>query len=147
MTYRHAQSAPLIAAGVTAVGVAVLALGAALAEPVLWISAVALLGIAALAYALSGLTTAVSPDRVTVAFRWGWPRRTIPCAQIAGVEIVRNTWWHGWGIRWIPGATMYNIWGLDAVHLELDGRRDFRIGTDDPEGLAAAIDVCTSSAR
>ena len=35
---------------------------------------------------------------------------------------------------------MYNVWGLDAVALTIDGARDFRIGTDDPNGLAAAID-------
>ena len=35
---------------------------------------------------------------------------------------------------------MYNVWGLDAVALTIDGARDLRIGTYDLIGLAAAID-------
>ena len=33
------------------------------------------------------------------------------------MELVRNKWWHGWGVRWVPGGSMYNVWGLDAVEL------------------------------
>ena len=46
----------------------------------------------------------------------------------------------GWGIHWVPGrGWTYNLWGYDCVRLELLGGRTVRIGTDDPEGLAAFL--------
>jgi len=39
---------------------------------------------------------------------------------------------------------MWNVSGLDAVELALDGNRRYRIGTDDPEGLAAALERATA---
>lgn len=84
----------------------------------------------------------VTDDTVTATFHLGWPKRTIARSQITKVEVVRNKWWHGLGIRLIPGSTtMYNVWGLDAVQLELEGKRNFRIGTDDPDGLAGALNA------
>jgi hypothetical protein len=34
---------------------------------------------------------------------------------------------------------MWNVWGLDAVELELDTGRRFRIGTDQPVELTDAL--------
>jgi hypothetical protein len=81
----------------------------------------------------------VDETEVVASFAWGWPRRVIPMADIVAVDVVRNAWWMGWGLRWIPNGSMYNVWGRDAVELELVTGRVFRIGTDDPEGLLAAI--------
>jgi hypothetical protein len=36
---------------------------------------------------------------------------------------------------------MYNVWGLDAVEVELSSGKVFRIGTNDPENLLAAISL------
>ncbi len=52
---------------------------------------------------------------------------------------VRNSWWYGWGVRKVPGGWMYNVWGYDAIELELASGKVFRIGTDDPDGLLAAL--------
>ena len=140
MEYEHTQSRPQLGALLVLAGIA--ALGVALWQSdAVWFATSAflvLLGI--LGFALSSLTTTVSTGAVVVGFRWGWPRRDIPRAQILRAEPVRNSWLSGWGLRWIPGGSMYNVWGLDAVALTIDGARDFRIGTDDPTGLAAAID-------
>jgi hypothetical protein len=46
---------------------------------------------------------------------------------------------YGWGIRWIPGGWLWNVSGLDGVELVLVNNRRFRVGTDEPEQLAAAI--------
>jgi hypothetical protein len=43
------------------------------------------------------------------------------------------------GIRLSPGGVLWNVSGLDAVELSLDGGRRFRVGTDEPRALAAAI--------
>jgi hypothetical protein len=36
---------------------------------------------------------------------------------------------------------MYNVWGLDAVELELNSSHVFRIGTADADRLLAAIET------
>ncbi|MEO1055890.1 MAG: hypothetical protein AAFY28_03155 [Actinomycetota bacterium] len=92
------------------------------------------------------LTVTVADGRVTAAFGWGWPARTIELADVRSVAAVRNTWWYGWGLRWIPRGTMYNVWGRDAIELELPDDRVFRIGTDDVPGLRAAIESGRASA-
>lgn len=81
----------------------------------------------------------VDDEAVTVAFGRGWPRKVIVRSDIVSLRPVRNHWILGWGIRWFPGGWMWNVWGLDAVELELVSGRRFRIGTDDIDGLTTAL--------
>ena len=67
-----------------------------------------------------------------------WTYR-LPLDQIENVATVRNQWWQGFGIRKGPGFWLYNVSGLDAVELRLKSGDVRRIGTDDPHGLAAAL--------
>jgi len=140
VTYEHTQSRPHVAVGLLVVAVVIAVLALVADAPYLLVTPAVLLVVAGIAYAMSSLTTVVTSDAITVRFRWGRPHRVISFTKVTGCDVARNKWWYGWGIRVIPGATMYNVWGLDAVHLELADTRDFRIGTDDPGGLAAAID-------
>lgn len=87
------------------------------------------------------LTTTVGANDVSAAFGRGWPKRTIRHADIVSATPVRNTWWHGWGIRFISGGSMYNVAGYDAVELVLATGKKFRIGTDQPAELTDAINV------
>ncbi|MEO0492313.1 MAG: hypothetical protein AAF081_02740 [Actinomycetota bacterium] len=97
------------------------------------------------AYATFGsLHTSVDADEVTAGWTWGWPRRRIPVKHIESHAAVRNRWWHGWGVRLIPGGMLYSVWGLDAIEIHyrdvrLGKARMFRIGTDDVAGLDDAI--------
>ena len=59
--------------------------------------------------------------------------------QVGTVTVVRNRWWNGFRIRTAPRFTLYNVSGLDAVELKLKSGEVRRIGTGDPEGLAAAL--------
>ena len=87
----------------------------------------------------SRLEVTVDDSRVQAAFGLGRPSRTIPLTEVVGAERVRNRWWYGFGVRRAPQGWMYNVWGLDAVDvIRADGTR-FRIGTDDPDALTAAI--------
>ena len=138
MHYSHTQSQPVIAAALGVVALAVCVVGVVAAVGLL-IVGVFLAAIALLAWAFSALTVEVGPSTIEVSFRMGRPKRVIQRADILRVQAVRNSWWYGWGVRWIPGGWMWNVWGLDAVELGLAGERNFRIGTDDPEGLTAAI--------
>lgn len=46
--------------------------------------------------------------------------------------------------RSISGGWIYNVWGLDAVELDLASGRKFRIGTDETIDLAAALTLHTA---
>ena len=59
--------------------------------------------------------------------------------EITSARAVTTHWIYGWGVRWIPRGWLWNVSGLDGVELALVSGRRFRIGTDEPEQLAAAI--------
>ena len=85
------------------------------------------------------LTVRVSETQVKCAFSFGLIRKTFPVSEISRVAIAKNPWYYGWGIRLTPKGWMFNVSGLDAVELELNSGSYFRIGTDEPEALHAAI--------
>jgi len=85
------------------------------------------------------LTTRVTSTTVELVWRLGWPSNAIDRAAIVGATAHRNTWVAGWGIRKVSRGWMWNVWGLDAVELELAGGNVFRIGTDDQTGLLTAL--------
>lgn len=107
--------------------------------------------VAILVTAFSALTVEVDEETVVLRYQWGWPRKTIKRSRVVSHRVVRNRWYHGLGLRWIPGGELWNVWGLDAVELafgpdasdnyiaEPKRRRRFRIGTDDPDGLERAL--------
>ena len=142
--YRHRQSSHRLVLFST-VGLTVLTVPNLLAGE--YLAAAILLGVVAIVVviltAFTALTTEVTDEHIRVAFRFGWPARTIPLSSITSHEPVRNRWWYGLGVRLIPGGWLYAVWGLDAVEIRYDdghrGERTFRIGTDDETGLDAAI--------
>lgn len=85
------------------------------------------------------LNVIVSETEVLSAFGPGLIKRRIPVSNIVSTKIVQNSWIWGWGIRIIPHGIMFNVSGLDAVELELRTGAIFRIGTDEPGKLEAAI--------
>jgi hypothetical protein len=140
--YRHTQSGALVRWG--------LGIGAAFALLILvpmarsgtaaaLIPAIVLVALGVGVWLFGALTVEVSDERVAVWFGPGWIRKTIPIATVRAVESVRNRWYWGWGIRLTPHGWMYNVSGLDAVELSLDGGKRFRIGTDEPGRLEYAI--------
>jgi len=85
------------------------------------------------------LTVRIGDGEVECRFGPGLIRKHIPIAAIRGTRTVRTHWYQGWGIRLTSDGWLFNVSGLDAVELELaDGKR-LRIGTDEPQALAAAI--------
>jgi hypothetical protein len=90
------------------------------------------------AWVFTALTVTVQRGSVTVSFR-GVFRKRVYLAEVVDVQPVRNTWMTGWGIRWLRIGWMWNVAGLDAVELRYHDGTIFRIGTDEPQKLAAAI--------
>lgn len=98
------------------------------------------LGIASVAVVLfSRLRVTVAGGRLVTSFGWGWPKRTVALDIVTAARSVRNKWWYGLGIRKVPRGWMFNVWGLDAVELEFESGRVFRVGTNEPDVLLAAI--------
>ena len=141
VVYRHRQSSNVpigIVVVITVVVGAVLVAAEATASAWLLVFAVSVFA-AVLTLLFGRLTVTVYPDRVEAAFGRGWPRRLLPFADLTSARQVRNKWWYGWGIRMVPRGWMYNVWGLDAIELERSNGKVFRIGTDEPAALMAAL--------
>jgi hypothetical protein len=136
-SYRHTQVGYLM---IAALGAGVVGLSVSLAfgsGPKVLVVAIALLGLCLLLFPT--LTAVVQGDRLRCFFGLGLIRREIPVTEILAVSVVRNSWTYGWGLRLIPGGWLWNVSGLDAVELRLQSGKLFRIGTDEPVALHAAI--------
>jgi hypothetical protein len=81
----------------------------------------------------------VNGDELRWSFGPGFWTYRLPLGEIEKVAIVRNHWWNGFGIRRGLGFKLYNVEGLDAVEVHMKSSDVRRIGTDDPQGLAAAL--------
>ena len=66
------------------------------------------------------LTVVVTAEEVRIRFGSGPIRKSFPVPAIRDSRPVRNHWYNGWGIRWIPGGWLFNVSGLSAVELTLD---------------------------
>jgi hypothetical protein len=86
------------------------------------------------------LTVRVSRDVIRLAFGGGLIHRSFAIADIEASAIVRNRWYYGWGIKLIRGGWLYNVSGFDAVEIQLKNGRRYRIGTDQPTELLAAVE-------
>ena len=96
-------------------------------------------GVAGLGVLFSTLTVVVDEEELRFYFGPGFWTRRIPLDAIEAAEPVRNSVWHGWGIRYTTRGWLYNVSGLDAVELTVRGEGRLRIGTDEPERLAQAL--------
>jgi hypothetical protein len=101
----------------------------ALIEVILLISAIV----------FSRLTIKVNGEFLEACFTMGLICKKVSLTDIAECEPIRIRWWYGWGIHLTPYGWLYNVSGLDAVVITLRNGRKFALGTDDPQGLVAAI--------
>lgn len=90
-------------------------------------------------YLFGSLSVEVTSESITLRFGPGLIRKSFAVAGVADVRVVRNRWYYGWGIRLTPHGWLYNVSGLNAVEIQLDSGRKYRIGTDEPAALMAAI--------
>lgn len=90
-------------------------------------------------FGFRSLMVSVTRSYVELAYSSGWPKKRIERADIVSVEPFRIPWWYGIGIRATPKGWMWSVWGRSTVLVTLANGRGFLIGTDDPDGLAAAL--------
>lgn len=86
-----------------------------------------------------GLTVEINETHIKMAYGLGVIRRYIELQDIESVNIVKNSFWWGFGIRRTPKGWMWNISGLTAIEIIYKSSKKFRIGTDDAENLHLAI--------
>lgn len=133
--YQHTQVSYLnliVGAGLTLVFVAV-------GRPATAAGVVALLSV--LVWTIFGTLSTSVQDRA-LHVRFGplpLVRKRLALADITSASVVRNSPLYGWGVRYIPRGTLWNVWGLNAVELQLKNGKCFRVGTDEPQALVAAL--------
>lgn len=87
------------------------------------------------------LTVSIDEKFLRLQFGYGIFRKKFALSEIESVKAVRNPWFFGWGIRMWPWPYMwiFNVSGFDAVEIRLKNGRVYRIGTDEPKELEAAV--------
>ncbi|MDH4166604.1 MAG: hypothetical protein OEY13_09105 [Gammaproteobacteria bacterium] len=97
-------------------------------------------GIAALfGWVWGSMTVRIQDGALCIRFGPGWPRKTVPLADISGVEITRTSFIDGWGVHRTRRGWLYNVSGYDAVLLKLASGRNLLVGSDEPRRLQAAL--------
>jgi hypothetical protein len=113
--------------------------------------AAALLGGAAVMLALgwlwSSLTVRIAEGALQLRFGPGIPRRSVPLADLAAVEVTRTSFWDGWGVHRTRRGWLYNVSGLDAVLVRRRDGKSFLVGTDEPRKLKAALERAMTAAQ
>ena len=111
-----------------------------------WFIFAALIFLGSALLLFGSLTTTVSGSDLEIRFgAFGIVKRVVPLPEITGISVVKTPWYFGWGIRWTPEGPLYNIAGDTGIEVRLSDGSRFRIGTDEPEALAAAITRTLSS--
>ena len=85
------------------------------------------------------LTVTVDDQMIKVQFGLRIIRKAFRLNEIEAYRVVKNPWYYGWGIRFTPRGWLFNVSGFSAIELQMKNGKTYRIGTDDPDNLAAAL--------
>jgi len=91
------------------------------------------------AFVFSTMTIQVTATAVRWWFGFGWPGETIERADLVAEEIANPGMFNGIGIHLTFRGWLWNVSLGSAVALRRNGRLDTLLGTDDPNGLLAAL--------
>ncbi len=140
MSYQHRQTGTLVLVTMGIAGVMILLVFGAATELPIAGATIPITLVALLMLNFGSLNVRLDGNNLEVAFGIGWIKRSIPLKRIESVQVTKTRWFYGWGIRLTPRGWLWNTSGFDAVELTYHNGKHFLIGTDDPDGLAAAID-------
>ena len=85
------------------------------------------------------LTVTVDDQMIKVQFGLRIIRKAFRLNEIEAYRVVKNPWYYGWGIRFTPRGWLFNVSGFSAIELQMKNGKTYRIGTDDSDNLAAAL--------
>ncbi|MFC2069160.1 hypothetical protein ACFLTP_09190 [Chloroflexota bacterium] len=135
--YEHTQVGYLIIIIMTAV---MALIGVILANVCInWIAMGVMVVIAIALVLFSSLAVVIREDELEVRFGPGLISKRFKLQDIESCQVVRNPFFYGWGIRLTPHGWLYNVSGFYAVGVRFRTGKKFRIGTDAPGELEAAI--------
>jgi len=93
-----------------------------------------------------GMTTIITVDSIKISFGIGLIKKSVQLLRIMTVEPVKNPWYYGWGIRFIPKGMLYNISGSEGIEIKfIDTDNVLRIGSKDSFKLKQEIEKRLSS--
>lgn len=137
-TYEHTQNGMLQIVAVLAVMVIIVTTTFLFGPQIIPLAVLMLLVVVVLSFA--SLTVTIVSDAVRIRFGpLGLIRKKWLLSEIVSAAVVTNPWYYGYGIRWTPHGPLYNVAGSGAVEILLVSGKKVRIGTDEPEQLAGAI--------
>ena len=85
------------------------------------------------------LNVTVDNEYLRIKFGYGLIRKKFILRNIEKVEIVKNKWYYGYGIRFWADMLIFNVSGLDAIQITMKNKKKYRIGTDEPIKLKNAL--------
>jgi hypothetical protein len=137
-TYKHTQIGYLL---IVALGAAVVIIGNLAVVTKFNLGTLLLLAFMILCLlAFATLTVRVNDQAITIRFGIGLIRRSFLLQDIQAYHAVKNPWYYAWGIHAIPGGWIFNVSGWEAVELQMKNGKNYRIGTDDTQGFAHALE-------
>jgi hypothetical protein len=86
------------------------------------------------------LTVEVKPEKIEMRFGLGLLRRSIALGNVHNLCVVETSIEDGLGMHLTGTGWLYNISGRQAVEIILRDDSQVRIGSDEPEELARAIE-------
>jgi hypothetical protein len=86
------------------------------------------------------MTVVVDERGIEARMGVGVIKRRVAWSELRAYRSVKNPWYYGWGIRFYPGGTLYNVSGALAVELALKNGKRLRFGSDEPNALLTAIE-------
>jgi hypothetical protein len=135
--YRHTQVGYLT---IAALGAALVLIAVLTVSEFYWVGLVVFIVLAACLVVFASLTVELDGERLRLWFGPGLIRKSFPLREIEAARPVTNPVWYGWGIHLTPAGWVYNVSGLRAVEVLMKNGRRVRVGTDEPEALALAIE-------
>lgn len=137
-TYTHTQTGGAILGGLGFCGlIAIVVYLLNMSHPVILAVLIPLIICAVL---FCSLTIQIHGHSLEWSFGPGLISKKVALRRIASAEPVQSSWINGWGIHYTRGGGwLYNVSGFDAVQITMKDGKRFRLGTDEPEALTAAI--------
>ena len=103
------------------------------------VAMVLIVGVALLSF--GWLTTTVNDQQFRLVLGFGLIRRTAKLTEMRACAVVQNPWYYSMGVHLIPRGWIYNVSLGRGVEIELLNGKLIRVGSDDAEGLCAAINA------
>jgi hypothetical protein len=94
-----------------------------------------------------GMTIKISDKRIKWGFAFGWFGQNLALDEIVECRSVTNSWHHGIGLKISHDGWVYSAHGFKAVELTLKDETKIRLGTNDQQGLLAALEAQKNSAE